>query len=39
MSRLALLIRLLRCHEAEKCPVRRVRLALVILQLQRVLSV
>lgn len=33
MNRLALLLRLLRCYEAEPCPARRIRLGLVILQL------
>lgn len=35
MKRLALLLRLLRCYEAEPCPSRRLRLGIVILALQR----
>jgi hypothetical protein len=35
MNRLALLLRLLRCYDAETCAHRRIRLGLVILHLQR----
>lgn len=34
MKRLSLLLRLLRCYEAEPCQHRRIRLGLVILKLQ-----
>lgn len=34
MKRLALLLRLLRCYEAETCTARRVRLGVVILKLR-----
>lgn len=37
MKRLALLLRLLRCYEAETCPKRRIRLGLAILSLRRAL--
>lgn len=35
MKRWSLLIRLLTCYEAESCPVRRMRLGLCILQIER----
>ena len=34
-QRIALLIRLLRCYDGESCAVRRLRLGLVILALER----
>ncbi len=39
MRRAALLIRLLRCYEAEKDQVRRMRLGLLVLRLERSLYV